>query len=108
MLQGVAMAQKLINSEQKIQGYSMRIILRDDKSESSRANDIATEIANMNSIIGVISSMQDNSTAGPVYSDVGIPQIIPFSLKNNYTCGGYCISNSEPLTGKNACKIFNN
>ncbi|MEQ8226216.1 MAG: ABC transporter substrate-binding protein, partial [Candidatus Eremiobacterota bacterium] len=104
MLQGVALAQKLINSEQKIPGYSMRIILRDDKSESSRANDIATEIANMNSIIGVISSMQDNSTVGPIYSEEGIPQIIPFSLKNNYTSGGYCISNSEPLQAKMLAK----
>ncbi|MEQ8172626.1 MAG: protein kinase, partial [Candidatus Eremiobacterota bacterium] len=60
MLQGVALAQKLINSEQKIPGYSMRIVLRDDKSESPRACDIATEIANMNSVLGVISFIQDN------------------------------------------------
>ncbi len=103
MLQGVALAQKIINSEQKIPGYSMRIILQDDKGESSRAHDIATEIAN-NSILGVIGSMQDNSKVGTVYNEMEIPQIIPFSLKNNYTCGGYCISNSEPLQAKMLAK----
>ncbi|MEQ8192388.1 MAG: ABC transporter substrate-binding protein, partial [Candidatus Eremiobacterota bacterium] len=104
MLQGVALAQKIINSEHRIPETSMRIILRDDKSDSSRAQEIADEIANMDSILGIIGHVQDNSSVGPVYSEVGLPQIIPFSLKNNYTCGGYSISNSEPLQAKMLAK----
>jgi ABC-type branched-subunit amino acid transport system substrate-binding protein len=102
MLQGVALAQKIINSEKRIADYSMRIILRDDK--GARVNDIANEITNMNSILGVIGHIQDNSTVGPIYNGAGIPQIIPFSLKNNYNSGGYSISNSAPLQAKMLAK----
>jgi len=97
MLQGIALAQNVINSEKKIPGYSLNITLKDNKGDKFLAVEQANEIIYNSSILGVIGPVEDNTsiTTEPLYNLANLPQIIPFS--NIINKRSYNISNSNSL-----------
>ncbi len=98
ILRGVAQAQNEINAQGGINGTPLRVILADDYNRAPIATQVATELAKIDGVLGVIGHFSSESTlaAAPVYQEQGLVAISPTSTSTQIATLGANIFRTAP------------
>lgn len=78
---GAELAVKLANESGKLNGKTVKLVVRDDKGDSKEAASIATDFGQNKDIIGVVGHYFSSSTlaAAPSYNKAALPAVAPGS-----------------------------
>lgn len=93
VLNGVNLAVMQINAKGGLNGKSIQLIVKDDKGNSTTAQEVATQLKNENvlAVIGPVFSSNSISVA-PIFQDAKIPMITPTGTNYEVTQAGEYIS----------------
>ena len=103
-IQGVAYAQKILNSHGGIAGKKIFVVLGDDKSSSEGAIEVAKEFVEQKDVLAVIGHIASGASlaAAPVYENGKLTMISPSSGSSDLTLAGQYIFRVIPADDVNS------
>jgi branched-chain amino acid transport system substrate-binding protein len=100
ILRGVAQAQAEINQRGGINGKRLQVAIADDQNDSEKAKQIATLLAQDNSILAVVGHNASNASvvAAPIYQQTGLVMVSPTSVTSSLSGAGSYIFRTVPTS----------